>query len=127
MNSCSLCRGNKRRVSQNGRMFPVHRRLFHVLRDNVGSARTAPPVGARAELRLVQIAKLTFRARSLGGGAAWVSLGRCCILAAVLPREGVARIFIPHGRTARPRNDLLQLGQTRFWKAAKAVMKDRVC
>ena len=98
MNSCSLCRGYKRRASQNGRMFPVHGRLFHVLRDSAGSA---PPVGARAELRLVQIAKLTFRARSLGGSAAWVSLARCCILAAVLPREGVARIFVTHGQDAR--------------------------
>ena len=28
-----------------------------------------------------------------------MSLARCCILAAVLPREGVARIFVTHGRT----------------------------
>ena len=100
------------------------RASFHVLRDSAGSARRR--LGRAPNCVCAQIAKLTFRARSLGGSAAWVFLARCCILAAVLPREGVARIFVTdgrtHGRTGRPRNDLLQLGQTRFWKAAKAVI-----
>ena len=75
------------------------RASFHVLRDSAGSARRR--LGRAPNCVCAQIAKLTFRARSLGGGAAWVCLGRCCILAAVLPREGVARIFVTHARTDR--------------------------
>ena len=121
MNSCSLCHGYKRRVSQNRRKFPVDGRVFTfcaLLRD-----RRAGGWGAR---------RAAFGANRKTHFSSALARGRCRVgvPGPLLHSRGRApagrggthfRYGRTHGRTGRPRNDLLQLGQTRFWKAAKAV------